>query len=305
MAKLRSFPKVYNVGHRAIEDLFTGPVVIQEKVDGSQFSFGVIDGELSLRSKGKEIFPGTEDKLFKMAVDTAVRLYEEGLLTEGWIYRGESITTPKHNHLKYDRIPKGGVMLFDVDVGLEYRVQSPEELRKIGDALGLEVVPTVFEGIVESLEDLKSYLERDSILGAVKLEGIVIKNYSMFGTDGKMLMGKLVRDDFRESSKKDFTTRNPTTGTIVEFLIDELRNEARWNKAIQHLREDGAITDSPRDIGPLLKEIQADVLEEEEDYIKEQLFKAVKKDILRGVTRGFPEYYKEHLLEQQKFGEDE
>jgi hypothetical protein len=300
--KVRSYPKVYQLGHKAIETLFDGPVVIQEKVDGSQFSFGVIDGELSLRSKGKEIFPGTEDKLFKMAVDTAVRLYEEGALVEGWIYRGESITSPKHNHLKYDRIPTGGVILFDVDTGLENRVQSPERLRLIGDELGLEVVPTVFEGVVDSLESLKAYLEGESILGSVKPEGIVIKNYSMFGADGKMLMGKLVREDFRESNKKDFTARNPTTGTIVEFLIDELRSEVRWQKAIQHLREYGCISDSPKDIGPLLKEIQDDVLAEEEDYIKEQIFKVIKKDILRGVVRGFPEWYKQRLLDQQKFG---
>ena len=302
--KLRSYPKIYNLGHRAIEDVFLDEVVIQEKVDGSQFSFGVIDGELLLRSKGAQLFPGATDKLFTMAVNTAVRLFEEGKLTEGWIYRGEAITSPKHNHLKYDRIPEGGVILFDVDVGEENRVSSPDELKAIADSLGLEVVPTIFVGKVESLEGLKTHLEGESVLGGVKPEGIVIKNYTRFGVDGKMLMAKLVRDDFRESNKKDFSARHPTIGTIVEFLVDELRSENRWKKAIQHLRDDGIITDSPKDIGPLLKEIQADVLDEEEEYIKEQLFKAVKKDVMRGVVRGFPEWYKMLLVERQEFSND-
>lgn len=38
-----SYPKSLNVGHKLAEKLFDGPVVIQEKVDGSQFSFGVFN----------------------------------------------------------------------------------------------------------------------------------------------------------------------------------------------------------------------------------------------------------------------
>jgi len=52
--RLNSYPKVYNLGHAAIVHLFDEPVTVEEKVDGSQFSFALIDGELSARSKGKE-----------------------------------------------------------------------------------------------------------------------------------------------------------------------------------------------------------------------------------------------------------
>jgi ATP-dependent RNA circularization protein (DNA/RNA ligase family) len=36
-----SYPSIYALGHRAIRELFDGPVVVEEKIDGSQFSFGV------------------------------------------------------------------------------------------------------------------------------------------------------------------------------------------------------------------------------------------------------------------------
>ena len=45
MTVLTSYPKVYQLGHKAVLDIFSGPVVIQEKIDGSQFSFGLVGGE--------------------------------------------------------------------------------------------------------------------------------------------------------------------------------------------------------------------------------------------------------------------
>jgi len=35
---LGSYPSIYNLGHRYLGDLLDGPVVVEEKVDGSQFS---------------------------------------------------------------------------------------------------------------------------------------------------------------------------------------------------------------------------------------------------------------------------
>jgi hypothetical protein len=36
---LNSIPKIYRLGERHNIGIFTGPVVVQEKYDGSQFSF--------------------------------------------------------------------------------------------------------------------------------------------------------------------------------------------------------------------------------------------------------------------------
>ena len=94
MSALRSYPKVWNLGHRAIKHLFDGPVVIQEKVDGSQFSFGAVDGVLECRSKGAQLHLPVKDKLFKGACETAQRLFDASSLVEGWVYRGEVLYGP-------------------------------------------------------------------------------------------------------------------------------------------------------------------------------------------------------------------
>lgn len=298
--RLHGYPKVWNMGHPAIADLFDGPVVVQEKVDGSQFTFGVIGGRLRLRSKGVEIH-GVDGagKLFEGAVLTATMLANAGKLTEGWQYRGEAMCAPRHNSLTYGRAPKGNVILFDVDVGPENRVAEPGMLAAVASELGLECVPTLYHGTVSSLDQLRGLLDHDSCLGAVKVEGVVVKNYARWGKDGKMLMGKLVSDAFREVHAGEWKKTNPDRTDILDRIREMYRSEQRWEKAIQHRRESGQLLDDPKDIGPLLKEIERDVREECEREIADALFAAFWGDIRRGLTFGFPEWYKRRLSEQQ------
>lgn len=54
---LPSYPKIYALGHKAIEELLHDDVCVQEKVDGSQISFGLLDGKLYISSKGAIIDP--------------------------------------------------------------------------------------------------------------------------------------------------------------------------------------------------------------------------------------------------------
>lgn len=299
---LRNYGKIWNLGHIAVQELFDDPVSVQEKVDGSQFSFGVFDGVPMFRSKRAVLHYGTSDSLFGLAVVTAMDLINAGRLVDGWTYRAEAITKPKHNTLAYDRIPHGGIILYDVDRG-EQDYCDPETLKIVADAIGVECVPEFFTGTIGDAEQLRDLLDRVSYLGGPTIEGIVIKNYSKFGPDGKTLMGKWVSDEFREKNKTDFASRNPTKTDSIQKIVEIFCNENRWRKAVQHLQEEGKLELTPRDIGGLVVEVQNDILDEDVDEIKELLFKAFWPTIKRGVTRGLPEWYKgDYLLSQQQFG---
>ena len=70
-----SYPKVYQLGHRAIKDLFLDEISVEEKIDGSQFSFQVIeiDNEawatvLKCRSHHQQINLDEVPKMFEDAV---------------------------------------------------------------------------------------------------------------------------------------------------------------------------------------------------------------------------------------------
>lgn len=293
---IRSYPKVYNLGHAAIADLFEESVLVEEKIDGSQFSFGVYDGELCCRSRGIQLGLDAPEKMFIKAIETAKELFP--VLNAGWTYRGEFLSKPKHNTLAYDRVPEKNIIIFDIDTGDQSYLAYEKKLAE-AKRLRLECVPILYKGKVESYEKFKGLLEMGSCLGGQKIEGMVFKNYLRFGRDGKTLMGKYVSERFKEVHRKDWKERNPGGKDIIGQLTLEYRSEVRWDKAIQHLKERGEYTGTPKDIGPLFKEVSTDVQKECGEEIAEKLFKWAWKDIGRGVTRGLPEWYKEKLAKSQ------
>lgn len=290
--RISSYPSIYAIGHRLIQGIFDSDVLVEEKIDGSQFSFCRMEGELVCRSKGQQINIQEPEALFNKAVESVKALD----LKDGWIYRGEYLKSPKHNTLAYTRHPANHVIVFDICSGIETYL-SPIEKKQECDRLGLECVPAFFEGKVGGLEQFNSFLDSESILGGCKVEGVVVKNYSMFGDDKKILLGKYVSEAFKEKHQTDWKTRHPTRTDAVELIISQLKTEARWNKAIQHLRDNGKLEHSLRDIGLLIKEIPNDILKDSEQEIKDQLFKHFWKEIRSGVIRGFPEFYKQKLAE--------
>lgn len=298
MNSWNTYPKIWNMGHPQARDLFKDPVLVEEKVDGSQFSFGLIDGELKIKSKSAHIDENAPPTMFKSAVETVVSLRDANMLYPGWTYRGEVLSHPRHNVLAYDRVPVGNIVLFDISIGYEEfasRALKEDEAFR----LGLEVVPVVFQGTISSAEELQALMDRTSMLGGQKIEGLVIKNYFRHGIDGKQLMGKLVSAAFKEVHAGEWRSANPTNKDIIAVIADKLTSPARWQKAVQHMREAGTLTDSPKDIGPLLGVISNDVKAEEEEAIKEALFKYAWKIIARQVTNGFPQWYKQELLTRQ------
>jgi len=155
MKSLHSYGDVYNLGHKQVLTIFDSEVNIEEKIDGSQFSFGVVDGELKMRSKGAEIFltsdGGNTSKMFTQAVATSMDLFNKGLLHPAYIYRCEYLIKPKHNVLCYDRVPAKNLIIFDIDyIGENYL--SYEEKKEEAERLGLECVPLLFKGKIEDFD---------------------------------------------------------------------------------------------------------------------------------------------------------
>ncbi len=298
---------IYNLGHAAIKSLFTVPVQLQEKVDGSFFAFGYFpEGEpsetrtpyeIKVRSKGAMMVTEAPQDMFKPAVKAVLERKE--LLVPGWQYRGETLAKPKHNALVYERVPKDNVILFDIATDEENYLPY-EELKAEADRLGFEVVPQLYTGMITNPEQLRIFLETTSILGGQLIEGVVIKPLTpLYGPDKKLLMGKFVSEAFREVHKKAWGESNPKSGDILSTLGNIYGTQARWQKALLRLREAGLITDAPQDIGLLMREVAPDIKKECEEEIKEYLFKWAWPHIARCSARGLPEWYKNLLLTQQ------
>lgn len=250
--------------------------------------------ELECRSKGVMIDlsnPGMFDK----AVATALALRYD--LRPGWTYRGEYLRVPKHNTLKYERVPAGHIIIFDITTSTgEYLTHIEKTME--AQRLGLETVPLLWAGQaldVSAIRIRELFLNRTSCLGGVNIEGVVVKNYAMDNSMGDPVFMKVVSEEFKEAHGADWKIRNPQKKDVIQQIIDTYTIEARWRKAVQRLRDNGILKGEPADIGPLMREVPADLLTEREDEIKDALFTAFWKDIARGVTKGLPEWYKGQL----------
>lgn len=293
------YASIFNLGHKAVSELLLDPVLVEEKIDGSQFSFGKIDGQVWCRSKGAVINHLAPDKMFRPAVEQALARADK--LDENVVFRCEYLAKPKHNALAYDRIPKDHLIVFDVEL-LGQNFLAYEDKTVIAGRLGLETVPILYRGIVDDIDLFRSLLETPSCLGGQKVEGVVIKNYNRFGLDKKPLMGKFVSEAFKEIHAKEWKSEAGTKD-FIQVLIERYKTPARWAKAVQHLQERGELENSPRDIPKIIKEVQEDVLRECESEIRDHLWAWAWPKLSRALPSRMAEWYKEELLKKQ-FNQD-
>lgn len=303
MSKTAAFPKILHIGDKQILDLFEGEVEITEKLDGSQFSFGKIDGVVITRSKGREF--EEPDKLFRPVWEYVHSIADR--LPEGLWFYGETLGTPRHSTLAYDRTPKNFFAMFGVydTVGREF--QNYDSIVEWSEKLDVDPVPLLFRGVISQSKILEMVDETVSYLGGQKIEGVVVKAYKPWMFLGQIpltvMSGKYVTEAFKEVHQKDWSKLNTGKGKF-DVLKENYRTEARWNKAIQHLRDRGELTDSPKDIGLLLKEVYTDIEEEEKENIKDQLYSIYKSDIMKYATFGLAQWYKEKLVKGEDNGND-
>lgn len=295
---MRKWSKIFTYGDVFARDILKGEVSITEKVDGSQFNFGIQDAStmaFEFASKGAEIDVAKPPNIFAPSVDYILR---NALCHPGWTYHGEAMHRPKHNTLAYGRVPSGHVALFGV-VDDQGEYQDYDVIAAEAERLGLEVVPEIWRGPGSELEGAdvrEKLLDRESFLGREKIEGFVMKNYGVaidyHGQLYPLCQAKVVSDRFKERHKE-----NPEYASPMEKIGWMVRTDARWEKAVNALRDGASLSETVKDIGPLLKKLHQDIDEEDVDFFKEELWKLFSRDIKKMACRGFPEWYKKRLAD--------
>jgi hypothetical protein len=238
--------------------------------------------------------------MFEPAINVARELHRRAMLVEGWLYFCEFLARPKHNVLTYGRAPKNFLVLYDA-CRPELGWLSPGGKIELANILELEPVQVIGDVPLDEFQLAiltPGWMKIDSSLGGCTVEGVVIKNYGKpHGERGAAwpMTAKIVSDRFKE--KQACRPMNPKAGPgeFVQSLINSLRTENRWLKAVQHLREAGKLEGANKDIGPLCREVQRDILEEEGEWIKEQLFTEFSQEVHRGVVHGLAQWYQDKL----------
>lgn len=305
MNHVPGYGKILALGSQMTENALVGDVIIQEKVDGSQFRFGFNEsGKIVCSSKSVAIDIENPPQLFREGVEY-IQMALSGIQAQCQVsgieiykdvyFYGEYLQTPKHNTLAYDRIPTNHICLFDVlDEG---KWLDRLEVAIWAGLLSVDVIPELYSGPA-TIDTIMGLLQTKSYLGGQTLEGVVVKNYGQtieYAGRLQTLFCKYVREEFKElhHQNQDYIPNKEKTAA----LFSEYRIETRWDKAIQHIRDAGELENSPRDIGKIIAEVPADILSENEAEIKDRLWSLYKKDFTKIVTRGLPEHYKKKLLD--------
>lgn len=297
---LKSYPKILPLVGKYADLVVDRTVEVTEKIDGSMFAFGLDEnGKLHCRSKGQAIDPEYPNDMFRPAVEYVRSI--EHKLAKGTSYYGETLKTPRHNTLAYDRVPHNHIALFGVFDFDRTRGSDYDTVRRTADELGVESVRLLGNVNLSSLVEFADLMKSVGVsqLGGANIEGIVIKDYTrpmdFAGMIYPLTVLKYVSEEFKEkhANNPDWVGKKDA----LELLYDSYRTEARWQKAVQHLRDEGKLLGEPKDIGPLMAEIWRDLVEEEKQNFMEELFKLYKKRWASRAQAGFPEWYKTRLLE--------
>lgn len=295
---IKAFPKIFALGTDYIKDILDGEVEITEKVDGSQFGFGRIDGELYVRSKGCMLHIGAPNNMFKEAVDYIESIQDR--IPDNTIFHAEYLQTPHHNSLTYEKIPKNHLSLFSVSNSTE-KFFRHIDIVGWANILDIDAIPLVYKGTIKKTDEILELIGSPSYLGKCNMEGVVVKNYNkpflLGGQPIPVMCGKYVSEQFKEVHRAGWTGEHTGRGKWETFK-DSYKTEARWMKAIQFLRDSGELTETPKDIGKLISRTMQDIEEEEKETIKNFLWQEFGKDVLRSSVHGLPEFYKMHLLKK-------
>lgn len=303
-----SMPKVWALGsaplftteeHRSFLD---GDVMVQEKVDGSQISFGLVKGQLRVRSKNQDITRQTDGSMFAPAVR---HLHDvASWLIPNAIYRGECLAKRKHNVLTYDRMPDGHVALFEVTPNVPMELTATERdvlIRQEAEALGLSATPLLHHGpVTNELRDELMGLE--SFLGGCRLEGIVLKRYDMRTRLGQPVFQKIVAAEFKEQHKQTWGG-GPSRGDFLQAMGEEFRTPARFRKSVQRMKEAGLWTGTASDIGWLMKDLSIDFEAEHAEQLGQRMWTEFRKQVMASANRGFADWYKGELANVDKVTE--
>ena len=197
----KKYIKIRALGTDETDGIFDGKIVVQEKVDGANFSFFLDDDKLIFASRNmvmidkknagnwKAMFPVTE--AFNQHKDK---------FNPNYLYVGES--TQKHT-ISYDLIP--GFIGYDIwdeetELFLDWK-----DTKEIFESLGLEFIHIHFEkdGNKITIEKLQECI-KDSAYKDGPAEGVVIKNYNKLDGHDRQIFAKIVTDEFKESNRKAF-----------------------------------------------------------------------------------------------------
>jgi hypothetical protein len=266
MEQFAKYPKIHRVGHTENEGVFEGTIICQEKIDGANFRFAFINGEVIFGSRTRLLSESEEEaKSFLHCINYIRQKIEQSKLPKhllnNLIFYGENCV--KHT-ISYDwnKIPQFiGFDVYDID---ENKFIDWDDAKYFFEELGLTTTRIIelpddfhFSQVTDEWVPESEYIAPDAKMR--KMEGVVFKNYE------KQIFAKYVRDEFKERNAEVFggTPKYNSDGITqnAEFIFKYCTN-ARIEKLIFKKLSEGKLLGMEL-MGELIRDVYLDIIEEE------------------------------------------
>lgn len=293
--KPKPFPNFLGKIERGTIEDFKDVVEVTEKMDGSYFQFGWYNGEFRYRTKGTLDVDGINDKMFMRIIDILVENKDTFRFAEEVVFCCEYFRGSRHNKIKYtfeEDVPhlfiiktvkrvkeyyslqsKPGEAVIDIAM-MEYNWKENEETKY---AFEFNDCPLVISYVpLLDIKDEKGdpFRMTEGRFGAIR-EGVVIKN-----SKGERF--KFVNDNFKEVTSRRKKRKPIEVDSIFTHYMEGLPN--RVDKAIFRLKEQG-IEFTKEQFGRIIGDTVKDLLLEERENIKEEVFKFYELSFKKRVNR--------------------
>jgi hypothetical protein len=293
MVEQKKFTDVVRLGHKStIGVLAEGDnIVIQEKIDGANASFRRVGNELVAFSRNHQLSEeNTLGGFYQFVKELNIQI-GEGLIFFGEWTNPHKVKYPEHQKKFF---------LFDIYDVTQGKYLPWETVKRVGQSLGLNLVPVFYEGEYKGFDHLQSFVgktELGGMLGDIPTgEGIVVKNVDYTDRFGNQMYVKLVTDAFREVQKQKAPKDPKVESTQEQKFVDQTVTTARIEKFLHKFVDEGILDEQfgIEDMGTILKNmntrIYEDIIKEESDLLPEQhdekqLRKAISRTVANTVKK--------------------
>jgi len=274
MAEFKKYPKIKHLGDEDVSDIFSEPddeIVIEEKMDGANFRFAIVDNRLIFGTRNCLIDEDQGNKMFNKSVEYVKEKLKPVDLKKynNYIFYGENMV--RHT-LDYDWIRTPPVLMFDIFDLKTGQFVNYDQKTKIFKELDLVQVPLVIMTTSKKVVSLyvseiaketsPSILVKQSKYGDFQAEGVVFKNYE------KQMFAKYVREQFKEQNKLTFGGSKKYATNDDSRITLEYCTNARIEKIIFKLIDEGNKLEMKL-MEKLPKQVYLDIWEEHfKDIIK-------------------------------------
>ena len=251
-------------------------IVVQEKIDGANFSIRYNAEEDAIASFSRKNFLNYQNnlrgawqwsqkldkELIKEVLGTNLILFGEWLVSHTIVYPDDKY----QNAYFYDAY----------DTETEQYLEQ-DKVKEIISRLGLIYVPVFYEGEFISWEHLRQFVGRTD-LGGENGEGIVVKNMTRLNDPNTRLpfYTKIVGDKFAEKkSIKQVDPNKLEKRAKLQSIVDCIVTEARVTKLVHKMVDEGIIPEDwdEHDMGTIAKnigrEIYYDCVKEESETVEQ------------------------------------